>query len=143
MIYEQLKKDNIQALKNHDNVLRGILSVILNKIKILEVEKRSKNEELLDSDIIAIIIKSIKELEEEKEGYQQVNNIDKVNDVERQINYVKQYLPKMLSYDEILSEIEKLDDKSIPNVMKYFKNNFLGKVDMSLVNKAIKEFQNK
>lgn len=143
MIYEQLKKDNIQALKNHDNVLRGILSVILNKIKILEVGKRSKNEELLDSDIITIIIKSIKELEEEKEGYQQVNNIDKVNDVERQINYVKQYLPKMLSYDEILSEIEKLDDKSIPNVMKYFKNNFLGKVDMSLVNKAVKEFQNK
>ena len=41
----------------------------------------------------------------------------------------------MMSEDEIKAEINKLEDKSIPSVMKHFKANFAGKVDMSLVNK--------
>ena len=46
----------------------------------------------------------------------------------------------MMSEDEIRSEIEKLDDKSIPSIMKYFKNQFAGKCDMGVVNKIAKEF---
>ena len=33
------------------------------------------------------------------------------------------------------TEINKLDDKSVPNIMKHFKEKFVGKCDMSLVNK--------
>ena len=39
----------------------------------------------------------------------------------------------MLSRDEIKAEINKLADKSIPVVMKHFKANFNGQVDMRLV----------
>lgn len=42
----------------------------------------------------------------------------------------------MLSEDEIRQEILKLEDKSIPSVMKHFKTNFVGKVDMGLVSKV-------
>ena len=45
------------------------------------------------------------------------------------------YLPRELSEDEIRSIINSLEDKSIPNVMKHFKTNFAGQVDMALVNK--------
>ena len=41
----------------------------------------------------------------------------------------------MMSEDEIKEVIDSLEDKSIPFVMKYFKANYAGKVDMSLVNK--------
>ena len=43
-----------------------------------------------------------------------------------------------MSKDEIKAEIEKLDDKSIPNVMKHFKTNFAGKCDMGLVNQVLR-----
>ena len=41
----------------------------------------------------------------------------------------------MLTEEEIRKEISTLDDKSLPNVMKHFKTNFQGKVDMGLVSK--------
>jgi len=47
----------------------------------------------------------------------------------------------MLSEDEIRNEIEKLTDKSIPSIMKHFKANFNGKVDMGLVNKIARTYQ--
>ena len=54
--------------------------------------------------------------------------------IEKQENVLKGYLPKQLTKEEIIEEINKLDDKSIPSIMKHFKANFMGKVDMSLVN---------
>ena len=46
----------------------------------------------------------------------------------------------MLEENEILDIINSLEDKSIPNVMKYFKINYAGKCDMSLVSKLAKKF---
>ena len=40
-----------------------------------------------------------------------------------------------LSEDEIKDIIASMEDKSMPSVMKHFKANYAGKVDMSLVNK--------
>ena len=41
----------------------------------------------------------------------------------------------MLSEEEIKKEIASLEDKSLPAVMKHFKTNFAGKVEMGLVSK--------
>ena len=38
-------------------------------------------------------------------------------------------------------EISKLEDKSIPSVMKHFKVNFAGKCDMRMVSKIAGEFK--
>ena len=46
----------------------------------------------------------------------------------------------MLSEDEIYKIIESLDDKTIPNVMKHFKANYAGKVDMGKVGVVLKKF---
>ena len=45
----------------------------------------------------------------------------------------------MLSEEEIEKIIESLPDKSIGNVMKHFKQNYQGKVDMSVVNKILRK----
>ena len=41
----------------------------------------------------------------------------------------------MLSEEEIKNIIANLEDKSIPSIMKHFKAEYAGKVDMSMVNK--------
>ena len=43
-----------------------------------------------------------------------------------------------IAREEIIEEINKLDDKSMPSVMKHFKANFAGKVDMSLVSQIVR-----
>ena len=81
----------------------------------------------------------IKELNDEKENYQKAGNTEEVTHLEKQLEIAKTYLPKMLSREEIKAEILKLDDKSIPVVMKHFKANFNGQVDMRLVQEVLKE----
>ena len=76
-----------------------------------------------------------KKLTEEKESYLKVNNLEKANAITHQEELISKYLPKMLTEEEIRKEISTLDDKSLPNVMKHFKTNFQGKVDMGLVSK--------
>jgi len=133
MLIDQIKKANVEAMKAHDSVARGVLSIIMTKYKLQEVELRSKGAQITDGDLLVIINKTLKELSDEKAGYVQVNNTERVNQIEQQENVLKAYLPKQLSEAEIRAEIAKLEDKSMPSIMKHFKTNFAGKVDMSLV----------
>lgn len=137
MIFEQIKKDIITAMKERRLTDLSVLKMLSN-----ELNKKAKDlriEFLDDANSVQIIQKFIKSLEEEKNAYSTAGRVEKAAELETQINLVKVYLPKMMSEDEIRSEISKLEDKSIPSVMKYFKTNFTGKVDMGLVSKIARE----
>ncbi|MCQ2793474.1 MAG: GatB/YqeY domain-containing protein [Bacilli bacterium] len=135
MIIDELQKANIEALKAHDQSARAVLSVVISRYKLAAIEAKANGKEIKDSDMVSLIGKVLKELEEEKAGYIKVGNKEQVDSIIAQENLISKYLPKLLSEDEIRKEIEKLSDKSIPSVMKHFKANFEGKVDMGLVNK--------
>lgn len=135
MIIDEIKKDNIQAMKDKNAVARTIYGVVINKHMLLNIEKRKTGGELTDADMVAILQKTIKELTEEAENYVKVGNSAQAETINNQKKILETYLPQMMSEEEIKAEISKLDDKSIPSVMKHFKANFAGKVDMQLVNK--------
>lgn len=135
MLIDEIKSKNIQALKEHDSDSRAVLSIVMTKYKLMEVELRSKGKEIGDVELISIIQKTLKELDDERNGYVATHNDLRVASIDKQIGVIKVFLPQMMSEEEILNEISKLEDKSIPNIMKHFKTNFAGKVDMSLVNK--------
>lgn len=139
MIEEQIKKANIEAMKNKDTVARAFYSVLMNKILLEKIAKGDREKPLADADVSNIIQKVIKELNEEKENYAKVGNTQEVQSIERQIEIASGYLPKMLTKEEIKEIILKLDDKTIPTVMKHFKANYNGKVDMRLVQEVLKE----
>ena len=135
MLLQDLQKANIDAMKAHDQNAKAILSVVISRCKLLEVELRAKGNELTDADVLGIIQKIIKELGDEKDGYIKTNNLERAKLIDEQAEIIKVYLPKQLTEEEILAEINKLEDKSIPSIMKHFKTNFAGKVDMSLVSR--------
>lgn len=139
MIFDDIKKANVQAMKDKDTVARSIYSVVMNKLKLEEIRKREKGEELTDADASNILQKAIKELCDEKENYAKVGNQGQVEAIQRQIQIVEKYLPKMLSREEIASIIAGLDDKSIPAVMKHFKANFNGQCDMRVVQEVLRQ----
>lgn len=133
MLIDELKKANIEAMKAKDSDARASLSIVLTRFKLQEVEARSQNKEIGDNECLSIIQKVLKELGDEKAGYLKVNNMERAESISRQEETLKKYLPAQLSEEEIKIEIAKLDDKSMPSIMKHFKTNFAGKVDMSLV----------
>lgn len=135
MLIDEIKKDNVQAMKDHDSVARAIFGVVMNKVLLNSIELKKDGKEQADSDVVQIIQKTIKELTEERESYLKVKNETEAGNIAKQIEIISKYLPKMMTEEEIKTVINSLEDKSIPSVMKHFKANYAGKVDMSLVNK--------
>ena len=138
MIEEQIKKANLQAMKDKDSVARSFYSVLLNKILLEKIAKGNREQMLPDADLSNILQKTIKEHNEEKENYQKLGKESEVAVWTRQIEIANGYLPKQLSAEEIKGIILSLDDKSIPNVMKHFKANYNGQVDMRLVQEVLR-----
>lgn len=135
MILDEIKKANVQAMKEHDSVARAIYGVVMNKAMLASIELKKDGKVFLDQDMIKILQKTIKELDEERENYIKVGNQTEADNIRHQSELISIYLPQMMSEDEIRGEIEKLSDRSIPSVMRHFKENFAGKVDMSIVSK--------
>lgn len=136
MLIEQINKDNVQAMKDKNALARAILGVVKNKIMLAGIEAKKDGKEISDVEVVQILQKTIKELTEERENYIKAGNMVEAENILKQKEMLNKYLPKMLSEDEIRLEINKLSDKSIPSIMKHFKANFAGKVDMGLVNRV-------
>ena len=139
MLIDELKKAQMEALKQKDPLTRSILQIVTGKAKLAEIEKRTKNETLTDDDVILVINKVIKELEEEILAFNNAGRLEKVEELTKQKDILAKYLPAQLTEEEIKEIINKLDDKSMPSIMKHFKQNYLGKCDMKLVNKLANE----
>lgn len=140
MIFDDLKKANMEAMKAHDQNARGVYSVLINKCMLKSVELKTRNASLTDGDTLVLINKTIKELDEEYETYKKAGREEQAAVIAYQKGLLEKYLPKLMSEEEIESEITKLDDKSLKNVMIHFKTNFQGKCDMKLVSQVAKKF---
>ena len=139
MLINELEKANIEALKNKDKTARAVLSVVINKYRVNAIELKAQGKEATDTDLIRVINKVVKELDEEKVGYEKLGRSEDVKNIELQKAVIEKYLPKLMSEDEIRKVIASLEDKTMPSVMKHFKMNYDGKVDMSLVSKIARE----
>ena len=139
MLIDELKKAQMEALKTKDTLKRSVLQIVTGKVKLAEIEKRTKNESLTDDDVLLVINKVIKELDEEILAFKNANRTEKVEELTKQRQILEAYLPAKLTEEVIKEIINSLEDKSMPNIMKHFKLNYLGKCDMKLVNKLANE----
>jgi len=140
MILDEIKKANVQAMKDRDQNARAIYGVVMTKAMLEQVKKKKKNEELTDADMVAILQKAIKELTDEGENYKKAGNQTQLELIETQKALIEKFLPQMMSEDEIYEVIANQEDKSIPAIMKFFKANYAGKVEMAKVQMVLKKF---
>jgi len=138
MLIDEIKKANIDAMKARDADARAVLSIVINKYTTANIEAKAAGKELTDADMLAIIQKTLKELQDEGEGYWKTGNAERYDSITHQKRAISVFLPKQLTEAEIRAEIDKLEDKSIPSVMKHFKANFAGQVDMSVVSRIVR-----
>ena len=138
MTLEQFKLEKIQAMKEKNKDKVAALNVIITKVMALTIEKRAANEEVTEADIDTLLQKAEKELIEERLGFEKAGREENVISLTNQIEVIKKYLPKLLSEEEIKEIIAGLEDKSMPAIMKHFKANYQGKVDMKLVSNLAK-----
>ncbi len=138
MIIDEIKKANVMAIKNKDANLRSIYSVVINKYMQASIDARTTGKEVDDAQMVRIIQKTIKELTEEQDNYIKVGHTAEAENIGVQKAVLEKYLPTLLSADEIRKIIGTLEDKTVPSVMRYFKANYNGKVDMKTVSDVMK-----
>jgi len=135
-IIEKIKSDSLEARKNKDALSSNLLVTLYSEI--VKVGKDSGNRETTDDESIVVIKKFVKNLEETKEILTNKESPEYLKIV-KELEILNQYLPIQLSDKEISNIIDKLPNKNIGEVMKYFKNNHFGKYDAKIVTNLLKK----
>ncbi len=139
MLLEDLKKEKVVYMKEKNKEAVNAMNALINKAMLLTIEKRKDGGELTDADVDVLLQKTEKELIEEQVAYKNAGREDTVQSLEVQLETIRKYLPKLLSDEEIKEIILSLSDRSMPTVMKHFKANYNGKVDMKRVGIVLKQ----
>lgn len=126
-IYQRIRKDRTNGID------RVVLSVIMNEIVI-------DGKEMPDNKAIEKLNQMAKVSRKSIKLYKDSNKLKQLNEEEKFLNCINNYLPKAATEDEIINTINNLgvrkDIKSMGLVMKELKNNFKI-VDGSLVKQIL------
>lgn len=109
MIIQKLQADQIQALKSHEKDKLSVLRYILAQIQYKKIEKKT---DLTDDEVILVLKKVEKELKESVEAFEKGDRKDLVSEYKKQLDILIPYLPKELSDEELIKEIDMLIEKN-------------------------------
>lgn len=141
MLKEELKKNEIAAMKARDKATVNVLRLVNSEIKAFEVNERK---DISDEYVIKIIEKQIKQLKEALQYAIQLNDNDKIEEGNFAINLLTPYLPAQLSEEEVESMLKEIitngnyGPKDMGKIMKEIMPKVNGKFDRSKINPMVK-----
>ena len=146
MLYEQISKDMVNAMKEHDKDSVSTLRLLKSAIDKYLIDNQMERHEASDQVVVEVISKQIKTHKESIEQFKAGNRQDLIDGLNKEIELLSKYLPEQLSHDELVNLIDEVFDKIKPesikdmgNIMKELKPLVTGKADMGEVNKIVKE----
>ena len=139
---ERINNDLKNAMKSSD---KSSLSVLRMLKSALQLEKINKKHELSDEEMIAVIKKQVKLRKDSVSEFKKYGKLDKVEDLEKEIELLSKYLPEEMNEEEINKIIDEVFDalkpasvKDMGGVMKELTSKMVN-ADMSLVSKLVRE----
>lgn len=140
-LLKKLRKDNMQAMKEHDTVKKAVLGMVISGIALGEKEK---GVELSKADELTYVQRELKQTRDALEQTPS-DRADLIEETKKKIEILESYLPKQLSEEEITEVIQKiLSEKGLEPtkkaqgpIMKEIMANYKGQVDGKLVNKVL------
>lgn len=142
-MFEQIKKDLINSMKEQDKFKLSVLRMLKSALTEAEINKKST---LTDEEVLNIIKKQVKVRTASLEEYKKYNRLDLANELEKEIEILKAYLPEELSHEELNKIIDEVFDnlkpasiKDMGKVIKEVSNIVGARADMSEVSKIVKE----
>lgn len=139
-----IRKEMMQALKEHDMERKNALSMLLSVLKAKYIDKR---EDLTEQEENEIIYKEIKQTQETLDSTP-ADRTELVEECKKKIAVYSEFVPKQMGEDEIRATIQTvlsnlgITEPSAKNkgmVMKNLMPIVKGKADGSLVNKIVGE----
>lgn len=138
MTLDDIKKEKLVAMKAKQADAVTAYNALIAKLMLMATDP-NHGKDITEADIVTAARKTESELIEERANFEKAGRAETVASLDVQIATVKKYIPEMMSAEKIAEIIAELDDKSVPAVMKHFKTNYAGKVDMKLVNETLRK----
>lgn len=143
---ERLQEDWKTALKSKDNFRAGVLSMA--RAAILQVEKIDGSK-LDDAAVVDVISREVKQRRESIADFEKGNRQDLVDQTQKEIEILLDYLPQQLTEDEIaeivrsaVNESGATSIKDMGKVMSIIMPSVKGRADGKLVSQIVKQFLN-
>ncbi len=145
MLYDQISKDMVEAMKNKEKDTVSTLRLLKSAIDLYLINNKMDRHEASDEVVIEVISKQVKTHKESIEQFKAGNRQDLIDGLNREIELLSKYLPEQLSEEELNKIIDEVFDKIKPtsmkdmgSIMKELKPLVTGKADMKEVNAIIK-----
>jgi uncharacterized protein YqeY len=136
-----------ESMKNHDEVARDTMRLVLTNLKLAEVEKKTT---LDDTAIISLVQKEIKTRNESIEDFKKGGRADLIERTSAEIKVLERFLPKQLSDEEIrsivqatITEVQASAISDMGKVMKAALPKMQGQAASDRVSTIVKELLNK
>lgn len=140
---ERILNDLKESMKTQNKERLTVIRMVKGAISLEEINNKK---ELSDDEVISIISKQIKTRKESIKEFEKGNRQDLIDQTNKEIEILNEYMPEQLSEEEILKTIDSIFDEIKPTGMSDMgklmgKANQLlkGKADMSFVSQEIKE----
>ena len=141
-MFDKIKSDMVKALKEKDKIRLSVIRMIKAAI---DKERIDKKIEITDEVVIDVLAKELKTREESKTEFMKASRSDLVEQLDKEIEIIKEYLPEPLSEEEIdniindaISEIDATSIKDMGKVMKLITPKIKGRCDMKEISNKIK-----
>ena len=143
MLKEKLLEDLKESMKEKNTIRKNVVQMV--RAAILQVEK-DKHIEVSDDKIVEIIAKEAKKRKDSLEDFQKSGREDLIEQINKEIEILNEYLPKQLTQEEleqkikeIIAEVGATSIKDIGVVMKTAKENIGATADGKAINETAKK----
>ena len=133
------------SIKEKDNNAINTLRLIKSAIKDKEIALRTKQEKLLDKDILSLLQNMIKQRKDSIEAFAKANRNDLIEKEKNEVLVIEKFLPQQLSEGEAQKIIAKIIQennlsslKDMGKLMSIIKTNYVGQIDMGVAGKIAK-----
>lgn len=142
-IKSQLQDDLKEALRARDERRKNVIRMALAAIVNAEVERGG---ELGDGDVVAVLQKEARRRQETIAELRQANRPELLAEEEAELEILEQYLPRLLSREEIgqearrvIAELGATGMGQMGAVMRQLMSELKGRADGRLVNEVVRE----
>ena len=140
---EKINNDMISYMKSKDSFSLGVIRMVKGAIQL---EKINLKRELNDDEVVAVIAKQIKMRNDSVSEFEKAGRNDLVETYQKEIELLKQYMPRELSQEEInkiideaFASVNPTGPKDMGLIMREVSPKLKGRADMGKVNALIKE----
>ena len=142
-LLEKINGDMINYMKSKDNFSLGVIRMVKGA---LQLEKINKKRDLTDEEVISVIAKQIKMRNDSINEFKKANRMDLVEQSEKEIAILNEYMPVQLTDDEIneiidlaFEKINPTSNKDFGLIMKEVSPKVKGRADMGMISAKIKD----